>query len=79
MLRTNRSACRWNELSNAPHGNVEGRRFRITHPYHPLFKQEFEAVTFRQNWGEERVWFHDNDGRLQSVPMSWTDARLVKK
>ena len=31
-------------------------------------------MTFRQNWGEDRVWFHDNDGRLQSVPTSWTDA-----
>jgi len=42
-----------------------------------LFKQEFEAVTFRQNWGEDRIWFHDNDGRLQSVPTSWTDAAAV--
>jgi len=39
-----------------------------------LFKREFEAVTFRQNWGEDRVWFYDNEGRLQSVPTSWTDA-----
>jgi hypothetical protein len=39
-----------------------------------LFEQEFEAVTFRQNWGEDRVWFHDKDGHLQSVPTSWTDA-----
>jgi hypothetical protein len=31
-------------------------------------------VIFRQNWGEDRVWFHDNDFRLQSVPTSWTDA-----
>ena len=31
-------------------------------------------MTFRQNWGEERVWFYDNDGRLRSVPTSWTDA-----
>ena len=30
-------------------------------------------MTFRQNWGEDRVWFFDN-GRLQSVPTSWTDA-----
>ena len=67
----------WHEFSNAPHGNLEGRRFRITHPYHPLFQQEFEAVTFRQNWGEDRVWFHDQNGRLQSVPTSWTDAAAV--
>ena len=39
-----------------------------------MFKREFEAVTFRQNWGEDRVWFYDNEGRLQSVPTSWTDA-----
>ena len=31
-------------------------------------------MTFRQNWGEDRVWFHDKDGRLHSVPTSWTDA-----
>ena len=31
-------------------------------------------MTFRQNWGEDRVWFHDNDGSLRSVPTSWTDA-----
>ena len=31
-------------------------------------------MTFRQNWGEDRVWFYGNDGSLQSVPTSWTDA-----
>ena len=34
-------------------------------------------MTFRQNWGEDRVWFHANDGSLQSVPTSWTDAAPV--
>jgi Family of unknown function (DUF5372) len=67
----------WHELTNAPHGNLEGRRFRITHPYHPLFQQEFEAVSYRQNWGEDRVWFHDSNGRLQSVSTSWTNAAAV--
>ena len=31
-------------------------------------------MTFRQNWGEDGVWFYGNDGSLQSVPTSWTDA-----
>ena len=31
-------------------------------------------MTFRQNWGEDRVWFYDNDASLRSVPTSWTDA-----
>jgi hypothetical protein len=42
-----------------------------------LFQQEFEVVSYRQNWGEDRVWFHDKNGRLQSVPANWTDAAEV--
>ncbi len=29
-------------------------------------------VTFRQNWGEERVYFYDDSGRLASIPLQWT-------
>jgi len=58
-----------------PHGDAEKRRFRVTHPYHPLYQQEFELVSYRQNWGEDRVWFQDTkDSRLHSLPMNWTDA-----
>jgi hypothetical protein len=31
-------------------------------------------VVYRQNWGEDRVYFHDQDGKLASVPASWTDV-----
>jgi len=31
-------------------------------------------VTCRHNWGENRVYFHDNDGRLTSVPTAWTSV-----
>jgi hypothetical protein len=68
---------RWHEYSTAPHGDVEIRRFRVTHPYHPLFQQEFELVSYRQDWGEDRVWFQDKLGRLHSLPTSWTDAGAV--
>ncbi len=67
----------WHECSTAPHGDVEIRRFRVTHPYHPLFQQEFELVSYRQDWGEDRVWFQDKLGRLRSLPTSWTDAGAV--
>src|SRR6516162_3383240 len=60
----------WHEYSTAPHGDVETRRFRITHPYNPLFQQEFELVCYRQDWGEDRVWFQDKFGRLHSLPTS---------
>jgi hypothetical protein len=42
------------ECSTAPHGDVEIRRLRVTHPYHPLFQQEFELVSYSRNWGEDR-------------------------
>jgi hypothetical protein len=39
-----------------------------------LYQQEFELVSYRQNWGEDRVWFQDKKGtRLHSLPMHWTD------
>ena len=63
--------------TNAPHGDIENRSFRVIHPYHPLFQQEFELVSCRQNWGEDRVWFHDRDGVLRSIPANWTDAAGV--
>jgi Family of unknown function (DUF5372) len=48
--------------------------FRITHPFHPLCGREFALVTFRLNWGEQRVYFHDEAGRLVAVPAQWTDV-----
>ena len=31
-------------------------------------------VTFRRNWGEDRVYFHDSEGRLISLPAQWTSV-----
>jgi hypothetical protein len=42
-----------------------------------LFQQEFELVGYRNNWGEDRVWFQDGYGRLHSLPTSWTDAAAI--
>jgi hypothetical protein len=46
----------------------------VTHPFHPLCGQDFEFVTYRQNWGEDRVHLHDEDGQLFSLPAAWTDV-----
>jgi len=42
-----------------------------------LFQQEFELVSYRNNWGEDRVWFQDSNGRLHSLPTGWTDAAAI--
>jgi fermentation-respiration switch protein FrsA (DUF1100 family) len=46
----------------------------VTHPFHPLFGREFQLVTYRQNWGEERVYFHDDAGQLVALPARWTSV-----
>jgi len=49
------------------------RRFGFTHPFHPLLGREFDIVLRRHSWGLEWVYYHEDDGRLRSVPTSWTD------
>jgi Family of unknown function (DUF5372) len=39
-----------------------------------LAERQFELVEFRNNWGEDRVYFYDAHGQLQSIPASYTDA-----
>ena len=31
-------------------------------------------MTYRKNWGEERVYFYDSEGRLMALPAAWTDV-----
>jgi hypothetical protein len=47
---------------------------RIIHPFHPLYGHEYEFVTCRLNWGEERAYYRDEQGELASVPAHWTNA-----
>ena len=46
----------------------------MTHPFHPWFGREFELIDYRKNWGEDRVCFHDEQGRVESILASYTDA-----
>jgi hypothetical protein len=46
---------------------------RVTHFFHPLYGRDFAFVAHRQNWGEDRVHLHDENGRLFSLPAGWTE------
>lgn len=46
----------------------------MTHPFHPLFGQVFELVTYKKAWGEDRVYFRDGSGRLKHMPVGWTSV-----
>ena len=49
----------------------------MTHPFHPRLGQEFELVVYSQNWHEDRVYFHDELGRLASIPARWTSIAAL--
>jgi hypothetical protein len=52
---------------------VQAKKFRITHPFHPLSGHEFEALACKEYSGEQRVCFLDKKGRQCELPLSWTD------
>ena len=64
--------CYWRRSSTAPHDDHADTIFEVIHPHHPLRGQKFKLVTYRHNWGEDRVYFHDAEGRLSSLPACWT-------
>jgi len=49
-------------------------RFRIIHPFHPRRGTEFELVTRKLTWGEDRVFYHDPNGNLKSLLTKVTDV-----
>lgn len=59
---------RWRESSTTPQRNLEGQRFRIIHPHHPWCGREFELLTRKQTWGEDRALFGIH--RISSPPAS---------
>ena len=61
-------------MTNAPNGCGSPETFRITHPFHPFFGKEYSFVSIRCSWGEERVFYHNEEGRFCSLPSGWTDV-----
>ena len=49
-------------------------RFRITHPFHPRHGTEYELVTRKLTWGEDRVFYYDSSGKLKSLLTNMTDV-----
>jgi hypothetical protein len=49
----------------------------VTHPFHPWRGREFVFIVARRTWGEDRVFFFDEDGVQRSLPRAWTDAADV--
>ncbi len=44
----------------------------MTHPFHPLYGQQFEILSYRPCWGEYRVTFYETPERVRTLPAAWT-------
>lgn len=65
---------RWPTLTTAPQGDVAERILRITNPFHPWHDRQFELVAYKSAWGENRVYFYNEQQQLTTIPASWTDV-----
>ncbi len=61
-------------MSNAPDGADDRRSFRVTHPFHPLFGRQFDLSYASHCWGDDRVFYVDETGRVRSLPACWTSV-----
>jgi hypothetical protein len=66
--------CPWQRLSNVPSSKGAKRLVRVIHPFHPLKGKSFEFVDHRVNWGEDRVYYRDEDGQVRSILARCTDV-----
>jgi len=39
-----------------------------------LFDREFELLEYRQCWGEDRVFYLDDEDEVRALPARWTSA-----
>lgn len=58
----------------APYVDKLKRRFRVTHPFHPLSQHQFELLGYRKSWGRAFIDFRKKNGEMGAIPLGWTDA-----
>jgi Family of unknown function (DUF5372) len=46
----------------------------VTHPFHPLHGKTLTFIEARTAWGEDRVYFLDNNGERRRIPTAWTSV-----
>jgi hypothetical protein len=67
----------WQQPSTAHDLPDPPQFFEVTHPFHPLFGKVFALVDRRRTWGEDRVYYHDDAGKLCRLNAQWTSAAEV--
>src|SRR5580704_12232771 len=65
--------CCKRRLSTADGCDELLQRFRVVHPFHPLYGQDFEQLGTREGLPEDRLYFEDHNGHASSIPKDFTD------
>jgi hypothetical protein len=56
----------------APQNDCPAGKFRVIHPFHPLYQQQLDEIGRTRRWGDERVWFRTASGDLRTIPLRFT-------
>jgi hypothetical protein len=62
----------YQKQSTAPVPLDRTQTFQVTHVFHPLHGRELAFVDQYLAWGEDRVCFCDDRGKLRYLPTDWT-------
>jgi len=62
----------WKTQQTAPENNCPNGKFRVIHPFHPLYQQQLDEEGRTRRWGDERVWFRTAGGNLRTIPLRFT-------
>src|SRR5215470_545873 len=62
----------WTQPSTTPSPSLTEGVFTVTHPFHPLYGQQFEILSYRCCWGEYRVSFYETADHVRTLPAAWT-------
>jgi hypothetical protein len=49
------------------------KKFKVIHPFHPLYSQQFNIEEKRKLWGRNYFIFHADSGQRLVIPIAWTD------
>jgi hypothetical protein len=71
-IRSASPRVHYQKQSTAPVSLDRAQTFQVTHVFHPLHGRELAFVDQYLAWGEDRVCFRDDTGKLRYLPTDWT-------
>lgn len=61
-------------IPTTPHFLTLKQEFRVTHPFHPFYQQEFKLLRYRKSWGKTYIDYSNAQGDCEAIPLEWTNS-----